>query len=113
MGWTYLVSRGIEEAVRRSGLGVCSIVELPAPPVMLSAETFSILNSAVEAIGRQLQASRQEVYDADLQGYFDAIPHDQILEVRLDAPCGPLDRLLGQSELIPMNHDRTLQAWYV
>jgi RNA-directed DNA polymerase len=35
---------------------------------------------ALAEIRRQLQAGRREVYDADLQGYFDTIPHDQLLK---------------------------------
>jgi RNA-directed DNA polymerase len=35
---------------------------------------------ALAVIRRQLQAGRREVYDADLQGYFDTIPHDQLLK---------------------------------
>lgn len=37
-------------------------------------------HQAVDAIRDQLQAGRREVYDADLQGYFDTIPHDQLLK---------------------------------
>ena len=37
-------------------------------------------HQAVEAIREHLQAGRREVYDADLQGYFDTIPHDQLLK---------------------------------
>ena len=37
-------------------------------------------HQAVDAIREQLQAGRREVYDADLQGYFDTIPHDQLLK---------------------------------
>jgi len=37
-------------------------------------------HQAVDAIRAQLQAGRREVYDADLQGYFDTIPHDQLLK---------------------------------
>ena len=37
-------------------------------------------HQAVDAIREHLQAGRREVYDADLQAYFDTIPHDQLLE---------------------------------
>jgi RNA-directed DNA polymerase len=37
-------------------------------------------HDALTEIRRQLQAGRREVYDADLQGYFDTIPHDQLLK---------------------------------
>jgi RNA-directed DNA polymerase len=36
-------------------------------------------HQAVDAIRRHLQAGLREVYDADLKGYFDTIPHDQLL----------------------------------
>jgi RNA-directed DNA polymerase len=37
-------------------------------------------HDALAEIRRQLQSGRREVYDADLQGYFDTIPHDQLLK---------------------------------
>jgi RNA-directed DNA polymerase len=37
-------------------------------------------HQAVDEIRRNLAAGRAEVYDADLQGYFDTIPHDQLLK---------------------------------
>ena len=37
-------------------------------------------HQAVDAIRRYLNAGFQEVYDADLKGYFDTIPHDQLLK---------------------------------
>jgi RNA-directed DNA polymerase len=37
-------------------------------------------HDALAEIRQHLQAGRQEVYDADLQGYFDTIPHDQLLK---------------------------------
>ncbi|MGE4004250.1 MAG: group II intron reverse transcriptase/maturase [Planctomycetaceae bacterium] len=34
---------------------------------------------AIDAIRQHLQSGRREVYDADLKGYFDTIPHDQLM----------------------------------
>jgi RNA-directed DNA polymerase len=36
-------------------------------------------HQALEAIRRNLGEGYQEVYDADLQGYFDTIPHDKLM----------------------------------
>jgi RNA-directed DNA polymerase len=36
-------------------------------------------HQALEAIRRNLHEGFQEVYDADLQGYFDSIPHDKLM----------------------------------
>jgi RNA-directed DNA polymerase len=36
-------------------------------------------HQALEEIRRHLEAGYREVYDADLQGYFDSIPHDKLL----------------------------------
>jgi hypothetical protein len=36
-------------------------------------------HQALEAIQGNLAAGYREVYDADLQGYFDAIPHDKLM----------------------------------
>jgi len=36
-------------------------------------------HQALEAIESHLQAGYREVYDADLQGYFDSIPHDKLM----------------------------------
>lgn len=36
-------------------------------------------HQAVDSIRQHLAAGLQEVYDADLQGYFDTIPHDRLL----------------------------------
>jgi len=35
---------------------------------------------ALEEIRKNLQAGRKEVYDADLQSYFDTIPHDKLMK---------------------------------
>jgi RNA-directed DNA polymerase len=37
-------------------------------------------HQAVDQIRENLAAGRTEVYDADLQGYFDTIPHDQLMK---------------------------------
>lgn len=37
-------------------------------------------HQALDAIAGHLQAGYREVYDADLQGYFDTIPHDQVMK---------------------------------
>src|SRR5579862_2470737 len=36
-------------------------------------------HQALEAIRQHLQAGYREVYDADLKGYFDSIPHDKLM----------------------------------
>ena len=37
-------------------------------------------HQAIDAIRRHLNAGYREVYDADLQAYFDTIPHDQLMK---------------------------------
>jgi RNA-directed DNA polymerase len=37
-------------------------------------------HQALDAIAEHLKAGYREVYDADLQGYFDTIPHDQLMK---------------------------------
>ena len=37
-------------------------------------------HQAIDAVREQLAAGRRQVYDADLQGYFDTIPHDPLMK---------------------------------
>lgn len=37
-------------------------------------------HQAIGAIRQHLESGRKEIYDADLQGYFDTIPHEQLLK---------------------------------
>ena len=37
-------------------------------------------HQALEAIGRNLKEGRTTVYDADLKGYFDSIPHEKLMK---------------------------------
>ena len=49
-------------------------------------------HQALEAIREHLQAGLPEVYDADLEGYFDSIPHDKLMACDQHAgqrPLGP------------------------
>ena len=36
-------------------------------------------HQALEEIGGHIKAGYQAVYDADLKGYFDSIPHDKLM----------------------------------
>lgn len=50
---------------------------------------------AVDAIRDHLQCGLREVYDADLKGYFDTIPHDQLLQaLRMRITDGAVLRLI-------------------
>ena len=52
-------------------------------------------HQAIDAIRSHLKAGFQEVYDADLQGYFDTIPHDQLLKcVKMRIADGAVLRLI-------------------
>ncbi len=46
-------------------------------------------HQALEEIRGHLKAGYQAVYDADLKGYFDSIPHDKLLACRAHASGGP------------------------
>ena len=54
-------------------------------------------HQALEAIRENLAVGRCTVYDADLEGYFDSIPHDQLLAcVRMRVVDGRVLRLIEQ-----------------
>jgi RNA-directed DNA polymerase len=61
-------------------------------------------HQAIDKIAEHLRAGYREVYDADLQAYFDTIPHDQLikcLEVRIaDRSVLALIRLWLQSPVV-------------
>ncbi|HEX5032544.1 MAG TPA: group II intron reverse transcriptase/maturase [Candidatus Eisenbacteria bacterium] len=52
-------------------------------------------HQALEAIERNLKEGLTEIYDADLQGYFDSIPHDKLMAaIRMRVTDGSVLRLL-------------------
>ena len=54
-------------------------------------------HQALEAIRQELVVGRCTVYDADMEGYFDSIPHDQLMEcVRMRVVDGSVLRLIKQ-----------------
>ena len=54
-------------------------------------------HDALEAVGEQLRAGRCAVYDADLEGYFDSIPHDKLMAcLRMRVVDGNVLRLIKQ-----------------
>lgn len=54
-------------------------------------------HQALQAIHENLMAGRCTVYDADLEGYFDSIPHDQLMAcVRMRVVDGSVLRLIQQ-----------------
>jgi RNA-directed DNA polymerase len=54
-------------------------------------------HQALEVIAAHLKAGHREVYDADLQGYFDSIPHDKLLAcVRMRVVDRSVLRLIRQ-----------------
>lgn len=72
-------------------------------------------HQAIDAIAGHLQAGFREVYDADLKGYFDTIPHDQLmkcLEMRIsDRSVLSLIRSWLQSPILEREDDgRTTSA---
>jgi RNA-directed DNA polymerase len=52
-------------------------------------------HQALQEIHRHLEAGYREVYDADLQGYFDSIPHDKLMAcLRMRLADGSVLRLI-------------------
>ena len=71
-------------------------------------------HDALAEIRQHLQAGRREVYDADLQGYFDTIPHDQLLKcVRMrvvDRSVLALIQAWLQAPVVEIDHAGRSQA---
>ena len=54
-------------------------------------------HQALEQIAAALKAGKTEVYDADLEGYFDSIPHDKLMKcVRMRVVDGAVLGLIKQ-----------------
>ena len=54
-------------------------------------------HQALERIATELKAGKTEVYDADLEGYFDSIPHDKLMKcVRMRVVDGAVLGLIKQ-----------------
>lgn len=54
-------------------------------------------HQALEKIRQHLRSGKNEVYDADLEGYFDSIPHEKLLAcVRMRVVDGSVLKLIGQ-----------------
>jgi RNA-directed DNA polymerase len=71
-------------------------------------------HQALDAIRAHLKSGRTEVYDADLKGYFDTIPHDQLMkavEMRIaDRQVLRLIRLWLTSSIVEVD-ERNRQHW--
>jgi RNA-directed DNA polymerase len=71
-------------------------------------------HQALEAIAGHLEAGYREVYDADLQGYFDTIPHDQLmkcLEMRIsDSRVLKLIRMWLEAPVVERDEDGRTSA---
>jgi RNA-directed DNA polymerase len=54
-------------------------------------------HQALEKIRENLRAGKCEIYDADLEGYFDSIPHDKLMAcVRMRVVDGSVLKLIRQ-----------------
>jgi RNA-directed DNA polymerase len=54
-------------------------------------------HQALERIAAALKAGKTEVYDADLEGYFDSIPHDNFMKcIRMRVVDGAVLGLIKQ-----------------
>lgn len=71
-------------------------------------------HQALEAIRQYLLEGKLEVYDADLEGYFDSIPHDALVEaIRRRVTDGSATRLIRMWLQAPVveREDRQSRSW--
>jgi RNA-directed DNA polymerase len=63
-------------------------------------------HQALEKIREQLRAGKCEIYDADLEGYFDSIPHEKLMAcIRMRVVDGSVLRLIRQWLKAPVQEE--------
>jgi len=65
-------------------------------------------HDALTAIGESIKSGRKEIYDADLRGYFDTIPHDKLMSaIRMRITDGSVLKLIRLWLKTPVVDSRT------
>jgi RNA-directed DNA polymerase len=63
-------------------------------------------HQALEKIREQLRTGKCEIYDADLEGYFDSIPHEKLMAcIRMRVVDGSVSRLIRQWLKAPVQEE--------